>query len=272
MGKFDGYLLGTDLDGTLLKGDKSVSAENLDAIEYFKKEGGVFTMFTGRLPIGAKPVLERVKPTKYMGCANGAGIYDIEDKRLIWSLSLADGIKELIDSIYKNQPWVGIEITTDKIYFVKKSPQTEKHRTDELLPDLCCDYKTFDQPIIKVLLGVGEDRLQELLDFIKIHPMYDKFDYIRSDREYFEVLPRGASKGLLLEKIAGLHGIDMKKTIVLGDNENDISMLKIAGVGVAVANAVDSAKKAANHHTVTNEESAVARVIDELDRGVLFSK
>ena len=50
MKKFDGILICTDLDGTLLNGDSAVSKENLDAIEYFKAEGGIFTFITGRMP------------------------------------------------------------------------------------------------------------------------------------------------------------------------------------------------------------------------------
>ena len=103
------------------------------------------------------------------------------------------------------------------------------------------------------------------------HPYYHLFDYIKSDREYFEILPKGASKGTLLEKIAELHGIEMKNTIVAGDNDNDVSMLEIAGVGVAVSNASPAAKKAANYHTVSNEEHAIAKIVEDLERNVRCS-
>ena len=61
MKKFDGILLISDLDGTLLKGDKSISEENIKAIEYFKSNGGIFTFITGRVPVAAVPVYEVVK-------------------------------------------------------------------------------------------------------------------------------------------------------------------------------------------------------------------
>lgn len=269
MGKFDGYLLGSDLDGTLLKKDKSISDENKTAIEYFKSEGGIFTFFTGRLPIGAKPVLDMITPNGYVACANGAGIFDPADGKIIWSMTLADGVKDMLDTIVEEIPQIGFEVTTDQIYFAKKSPQTEKHRIDEHLPDICCDYKTFDEPIIKILFGVAEKDIDKLVETIENHPNAKLFDYIRSDKEYFEILPKGASKGELLKKIAELHGIDMKNTIVAGDNDNDVSMLEVAGVGVAVSNASPAAKKAANYHTVSNEEHAIARIIKDLEEGKL---
>ena len=270
MGKFDGYLLGTDLDGTLLRKDKTISDENKAAIEYFKSEGGIFTFFTGRLPIGARPVLEHITPNGYVGCANGAGIFDAKTEKLIWSMTLADGVKDLLAYVDEHLPEVGFEVTTDQIYFSKKRPQTEKHRIDEHLPDIVCDYRTFDEPIVKILFGVDARLVDKLIETINSHPNAGLFDYIRSDHEYFEILPKGASKGALLKKIAELHGIDMKKTIVAGDNDNDVSMLEVAGRGVAVSNASPAAKKAANYHTVSNEEHAIARIVKDLEEGKLF--
>ena len=84
----------------------------------------------------------------------------------------------------------------------------------------------------------------------------------------YEILPKGASKGNALCRMAELLGIDVNKTIAVGDYNNDISMLKTAKLGFAVANAVDEAKAAADHITVSNDESAIAVIIDQLDRGV----
>ena len=61
----------------------------------------------------------------------------------------------------------------------------------------------------------------------------------------------------------------MGKTIAVGDYHNDVSMLKVAGISFAVANAVDAAKAVADHVTVSHDESAIAVIIDQLDRGIL---
>ena len=76
MGKFDGFLICTDLDGTLLRNDKSVSEENRKAIAYFKQEGGLFTFITGRMPYYAAESYEVAQPNAPFGCINGGAIYD----------------------------------------------------------------------------------------------------------------------------------------------------------------------------------------------------
>ena len=81
MGIFDGVLICTDLDGTLLKKDKSISDENKKAIEYFKNEGGYFTFVTGRMANFVKDVIHQVKPNAPIGCVNGGGLYDYENSK-----------------------------------------------------------------------------------------------------------------------------------------------------------------------------------------------
>ena len=67
MGKFDGMLICTDLDGTLLRNDKTISRENIEAIEYFKQAGGYFTFVTGRMPFFVSYVLSAVNPNAPLG-------------------------------------------------------------------------------------------------------------------------------------------------------------------------------------------------------------
>ena len=89
MKKFEGILICTDLDGTLLRDDKSISKENLEAIEYFKAEGGYFTFVTGRLPYFVQNIYNTVNPNVPFGCSNGGAIYDHREKKYIYSKELS---------------------------------------------------------------------------------------------------------------------------------------------------------------------------------------
>ena len=81
MGKLDGILIVTDLDGTLYKNDKSISHQNREAIDYFKREGGYFTFITGRMPYYSMDAYDSVMPNVPFGCINGGGVYDGKTKR-----------------------------------------------------------------------------------------------------------------------------------------------------------------------------------------------
>ena len=99
MGKFDGMLICTDLDGTLLKNDKTISCENIEAIEYFKREGGYFTFVTGRMPFFVSYVLDTIKPNVPFGCVNGAGLYDGRKGEYVWKAVMPKNVIELVKYI-----------------------------------------------------------------------------------------------------------------------------------------------------------------------------
>ena len=110
-----------------------------------------------------------------------------------------------------------------------------------------------------------EEQICNVQKLLRSHPKADKFDFIRSEHSLYEILPKGVSKGNLLLKLADLLGIDRNKTIAVGDYDNDISMVKCAGIGYAVSNARDSVKEVADKITVSNEENAIAAIIEELE-------
>lgn len=272
MKKFEGLLFITDLDGTLLKDDKTISKKNLDSIKYFMSEGGVFTFFTGRIPAGAQMVYDVVMPNAPCGCINGGGIYDFRTKKLLWHKSISRDVLELVEYIDKEVPDMGIEINLfDKICFCKKNAATEKHRTDENMNDFSCHYAEVKEPFAKILfVDFNEDNMTKTIDLIHNHPKSSDFDFVRSDVAFYECLPKGVSKGDLIIKLTEILNIDKKKTIAIGDNDNDASMLKTAHIGIAVSNASEKAKASADYITVSNEDDAISKIIEELDKGILF--
>ena len=271
MGKFDGILICTDLDGTLLRNDKTISAENHEAIEYFKREGGYFTFVTGRMPYTARSLYDAIKPNAPIGCINGGGVYDFDREKYLWSQVLPKSVAELVEAVIDGVPEVGVQMNSlERIYFCRENTRMAKFRRFTGAPNIVGDYRTLDVPVAKVVFGDdSEEAIGRVAEILRDHPRSAEFDYIRSERTLYEILPKGSSKGNLLLKLAEILGIDIAKTVAVGDYNNDVSMIREAGVGIAVANAVEEAKAVADIVTVSNEENAIARVISEIDSGEL---
>lgn len=270
MKKFDGVLFCTDLDGTLYRDDKTVSKENLDAIEYFKSEGGLFTFVTGRIPATSKHIYDTVRPNAPYGCINGAAIYDAQKEEYLYRLFLDRDVMELVDCVDAELPDMGVQFNTEKaVYFNKDNSAMRLFRRLTGLPYIPCRYRDITEPTFKVVLAhEEEEQIDKLRQLLLSHPKADRFDFIRSEKTLYEILPKGASKGVLIGKLAELLGIDVCKTVAVGDYNNDVSMIRAAGVGFAVANAVDEAKAVADHITVSNNDNAIAAIIDGLDKGL----
>ena len=269
MGKFDGVLICTDLDGTLLKKDKTISEENLKAIEYFKREGGFFTIVTGRMPFYVTYIADTVRPNAPFGCINGGGLYDWDKKEYIFKEPLSSRVFEMLKCASEHFPQIGMQVTTfDKIYFCQENGTMEHFRSVTGVKNLPCHYKEVKEPIAKILFGSDSDEeLVALEAMMTAHPFAKEFELIRSDKTLFEILPKGMSKGTSIEKLCDYLALDQKKTIAIGDYNNDIPMFRTAHIAVAVANACKDAKNAADLVTVSNEENAIAKVIWDLDAG-----
>jgi len=267
LGKFDGLLICTDLDGTLLRNDKTVSRENIEAIEYFKQEGGYFTFVTGRMPFFVSYALDTIKPNAPFGCVNGAGLYDAFKQEYVWTAVMPDNVITLVQYIDDHFPNVGIQVNTfQKTYFCKENQTMAYFRRLTGLENIVCDYHDLQEPIAKILFGSEfEDEIQNIEKALKSHPLADSFDFIRSEKTLYEILPKGISKGISIVKLCNHLNIDIRKSIAIGDYNNDISMFRTAGIGIAVSNACEDALNAADFITVSNEEHAIAKVICDLE-------
>lgn len=272
MGKFDGILICTDLDGTLYRNDKSISAENREAIEYFKSEGGYFTFITGRMPYYSQTAYEAVRPNVPFGCVNGGGLYDGSVGRYVWTTELSSDALSLVGRVYEGFPNVGIQLCGfESTFFAKENDVTARFRRLANLPENPCDYRGFTVPMAKIIFCTAvEKELFAVEKALREHELGDRFDFIRSERTLFEILPKGVSKALALTKLAEYLSVDMSRTIAIGDYDNDASMLRAAGCGIAVSNASKAALDAADRVTVSNEDHAIAKVISDLSGGYLL--
>lgn len=269
MGKFDGILICTDLDGTVLRNNKTISDENLKAIEYFKQEGGYFTFITGRMPFFVSYALDSINPNVPFGCVNGAGLYDSKKNEYIWTAFMPPKVIELVKYVDDNFSDVGIQVNTFyNTYFCKENETMKNFRRITNLENIIRHYEDIEEPIAKILFGCeDEEEINRLDKMLKAHPLASEFGFIRSEETLYEILPKGIGKGTAITKLCEHLGIDSKKAIAIGDYDNDISMFKAAGIGIAVSNACQNALDVADFITVSNEEHAIEKVICDLGSG-----
>ena len=269
MKKFEGILICTDLDGTLLSDDKTISKENLDAIERFKSGGGIFTFITGRMPFTAAGIYDQAKANAPYGCINGGGLYDPTQKKYLWRQELDPSALELVDYVDSQIDGIGIQTNTfDRAYFYHDNSAMQYFREVTGLPNTVKHYRDVDEPLAKIIFGDDdEEHITRAAELLASHPRASEFDFIRSEKRLYEILPPNTNKGTVLPILAKHVGVDMCRTIAVGDYNNDVGMLKAAGLGIAVANAVKEAKEAADLITVSNEEHAIAQIISDIESG-----
>lgn len=269
MGKFDGILICTDLDGTLYGSDKTISRENAEAIAYFKREGGAFTFITGRMPQYSTEAYRAVCPNVPFGCVNGAGLYDGERGEYVFVMTLPDTVKTMLCEVDRRFPAVGMQVCTPECtYFAKENDVMAWFRSITGVPNISRRYEEVTEPIAKIILATDDaEELCAVEALLRAHPLAPEFSFTRSERAFFEILPQGVHKGVALAKLCEHLG-NLRASVAIGDYHNDIGMFRTATLGVAVANACPEAKAAADHVTVSNDEHAIAQVISDIESGV----
>ena len=95
MKKFEGILICTDLDWTIVRSDKTVSQADLEAIEYFKSEGGLFTFITARMLCHTADVRAMIHVNAPLGCLNGGALYDEKIDDFVWTQEIDPSVFEL---------------------------------------------------------------------------------------------------------------------------------------------------------------------------------
>ena len=242
MGIFDGVLLCSDIDGTLTS-DGKVSAENKKSIEFFKSEGGLFTVSTGRYP-GHFKEMYNIDVNTLVISVNGTVISDVCGNNIIYNQKLNLGlIKCIYDFVFPR-------------YSLENFWAADINRLD--LPyGMRADYESNKL----MFVPYEEKEAQRLASELQAEFSGDVY-ISRSWATGVEVIPKDSGKGVCVQKLKDITG--SKLLVCVGDYENDLTMLKSADVGFAVANAIDSVKAVADRQTVSDSQTAIAEIIETI--------
>lgn len=266
-------ILFTDLDGTLLNDDKQVSEGNRAAIQRLLDAGHYFVVATGRPTKSAFKVAKKLgltMPGCYMIAYNGGVIFDCSTEEILMEKTLP---MEYVRYLFQEAEKYGLYIQTygvdDKIYGTSEGEELQFYiGGNRGALDYEISRNAYDQldrvPNKALLIDLNHTGI---IKFWKEHREWEqgRCDSTFSCPEYLEYLPQGASKGNAVLTLCEMLGIDIQNAYAAGDERNDISMIEAAGVGIAMKNAVDVAKAAADYVTENdNNHDAIAEVIDKL--------
>ena len=269
-------LIVSDFDGTLNWYHDIVGQRlrTIDAISAFRAKGGIFTLNTGRSYESLEDSLKLYQLDKVdvpVGCYNGAAIYSSATGKLVAQYSIPNDLA--IRWIKHASQWeVYIQCYVDKnIYIENTTKFTEIYcRGTKLnfveVGDLVSFLKHTGYTPKKLLIMGMPDKILEI-DYLYNNLYKSDFldlTFMQSHDMLYEIISSKASKGNAVQEIAGMLDVDLSNIVCIGDNINDVSMLQVAGLGVAVENAKDEVKAVARHHTLHCTEGGVAKTIEDV--------
>ncbi|MBU3090803.1 Cof-type HAD-IIB family hydrolase [Clostridium sp. CM028] len=269
----DYKLICIDMDGTLLNDKKTISERNLSAIRLANKKGVKIAVCTGRIFASADFFSDLLGVKSPVIAANGAYIREKDRDEVVYNEALGVEKCEKLLSVFKKYEIYPHFYTKDMIFTenltystsfyagVNKTLPKDKQIKVVLVKEWNEIFKKYETEIFKGI-GVDEDTEKIRKAKISLRDM-DNFEVVSSHFDNFEVTNKGVSKGNAVKILADYYGINREQVICIGDSENDLSMIKIAGLGVAMGNGDGFVKEAAKYITDTNNNDGVAKVIEK---------
>lgn len=259
-------IIATDLDGTLLSSNTTVSRENLEAIKRLYQSGVRTVIATGRTFYEIPPELTACEYIDYIIYSNGAAIYK-RGEGLIFSSLISHkdtaGVYKILDSaetfieFYANgTPVVDKRKWNERgfaYYRIDPAFLPEMRRSRKGVADFSSliENRDFQVEMFDVFFRNMQERAECLQ---RIQTLYPQLEITTSMANNLEIMNKGINKGSGLRKLCEAEGMDINEVVALGDSKNDLSMFRAAGHALAVSNACPELKQISNGMICSNDE------------------
>lgn len=262
--------IATDLDGTLVRSDGTISARTAAALAAVEDAGIVVVLVTGRPPRWMRPVTEATGHRGLAVCANGALIYDLHAERIVETFPL--GVEAAADVVTALRSAIaGVAFAVERGEGFGHEPDYEPRwkALDQLAVIAPMDELLAAGPPVKILVRHKSMHVDDLLAAAReaIGVGAATITHSNVNDRLLEVSAAGVSKASTLARLCTEQGISAAEVLAFGDMPNDLPMLEWAGVSYAVANAHPDVLAAVDHRAPSNDEDGVAVVLERLLAG-----
>ena len=266
-------IVASDLDGTLLGNDQTVSEENLSAIEEMHRRGVEFVPTTGRALNEIAPALIDSPAIRYIITSDGAAIWDKQEKKMILTRYFpAEVVHFILDTLKEHTVFI-VAHEDGKTYYDKEK-YTEaflnKCRIDSYFGEIIgrhaegkSDFEAFLRNSEKVeMLALFFELDASIFACKQVFEESGRLFAMRSAKNNLEVCLSEAGKGKTLKALARLLSVDTMDVIAVGDSDNDSTLIEAAGLGLAMGNACDALKALADQTICDNSEHIAEYVLE----------
>lgn len=262
-------LIAMDLDGTLNNDQKIITEKTKAALMAAQKQGIRLALASARPSPGLFKERDILSLQNYGGILmsyNGGRIVDAETNRVLFETSM--DLEETKQVLRKLESLPVTPILDDGIQFYVTSKDGYKVDYECKNNNMVCseagnlaDFLTFAP--VKILMSVQPEELAQVQQAIAAF-LPENLSVVQTAPFYLEVIPKVINKGQGIRDICNVLGIDPAEVISFGDAANDIPMLQAAGMGVAMGNAQEAVKAAANMVTLSNNDDGIAAALEKL--------
>jgi Cof subfamily protein (haloacid dehalogenase superfamily) len=256
-------LVVSDVDGTLLTRDKTLTTASQNAVRRLREAGIGFTIVSSRPTIGMGFLIAPLAITLSVGAFNGSSIVDPQLKPIEQHLIPPDTAQRAISVL--TEFGVDIWLFTNE-QWLTRNPDGEyvghEQRAIKHDPVIVADFASYLTGACKIVGASSNPELLARCEAAMQAAVGTTATAVRSQTYYLDVTPPGHDKGTFVAGMAKRLGIPLSEIAVIGDMQNDLPMFAKGGLSFAMGNAADDVKRLATHVTASNEEDGFAKAMD----------
>lgn len=278
MGRFDGVLLASDFDNTLIYTEEALirgepvpplPERNRKALEHFMAEGGRFAVSTGRALAAFVKYADQVPMNAPGVVCNGAAIYDFAKGEYLVTALLDERARERGQQVLEAFPQAAVEAYhIDNVIHAVHPNEITRHHEHLTKVGVTEAPSLLDVPLPlgKLLFEADHETLLEIRDFLTDRGWGGDYELIFSGQSLLEMTAKGANKGGMVRRLAELLGIPREHVYCVGDEANDLPMLQWAAEGFAPANCIPAVRDSGATLVSHALDGALADVVELLER------
>lgn len=265
-------LIAFDLDNTFLDSDKKIPQENMDAIEQAYREGAFIVPATGRFPGGLPDEFADIPIIRYLITINGAVVFDRETNDVLYRAAIplertlavmhflaAQDV--IYDSYMETKAFMTRALWEKADRYIESPYYRERVKALRTPVDSLPDFiREQGRGVSKIQMFTNDMALRARL-LEELPQRFPQLSVSTSLPDNIEITDENAHKGLALEKLAAILHVPMERTFAIGDGTNDLTMLRMAGHGVAMGNAEEAVRAAADEVTTDCDHGGFARAV-----------
>src|SRR5277367_3670474 len=258
-------LVVSDVDGTLLTKDKTLTERAIASVRKLGESGIGFTITSSRPTIGMRFLIEPLGITLPIGAFNGSCIVDPSlhplDQHLIPEAAARRAL-EVLDEfgadvwLFTSDRWLARNSSGAYVPMEKRAIRADPTLVDDFTPYLASACKIVGASADSAGLQRCEAAMRDALG--------TQATAIRSQSYYLDITPPGVNKGTFVQTVAHRLGIPTDAVATIGDMQNDLAMFRVSGTSFAMGNATDDVKREATHVTASNEEDGFAKAMETI--------
>ncbi|QDU34739.1 Sugar phosphatase YidA [Poriferisphaera corsica] len=258
-------MIATDLDGTLLRDDKTISPENIAAIQQAVSQGIIVVIASARPPRGVRSYYETLNLDTIQINYNGAAHYDMIRQQFTKHLPLNPQFtRAIVDLAREVDPDVCVSLEVqDKWYTDRVDENLLVETAKQFGPDLVAHLdEIFHEPVTKLMLLAPPDRLKPIHTQVR-ETFGNQIAIHQSDDHLIQIVDPAVDKEHAVREVAEYYNIARENVMCIGDAQNDEGMIRWAGLGIAVENAWPDTKAIADQIVPSNQNHGVAHAIQK---------